>query len=228
MGRMAEITEKAKERYPLEPVPLTLAGRNWTILCTKLIFSLDDEMHYFHVVRLPYGVALWSGSLALADELADRAEELSGKSVLELGAGVGLTGLVAAHLGADVTQTDYHEVALRVCRLNAEVNGIGGLECRLADWLDFGDAKRYDYIIGSEILYDVAVQPALKRIFERNLAPGGHVIVADGLRRPSADFLGALEGEGWRVTATVRRVQRDEETREFGLFDLERVTGGKS
>lgn len=212
----------AKERYPLEPVSLTLAGREWTVLCTKLIFSVDDEMHYFHVVRLPYSVALWSGSIALADEMAERAEELRGKSVLELGAGVGLTGLIAAFLGADVTQTDYHEVALRVCRLNAEANGITGLECRLADWLNFQDTRRYEYIIGSEILYDAAVQPALKRIFERSLVPGGHIIIIDGMRPPSLQFLKTLETEGWRVTGTLRQVQRDEETREFGLFDLQR------
>lgn len=218
--------ENAKERYPLEPVALTLAGREWTILCARLIFSKEDELHYFHVVRLPYGVALWSGSLALADEMAERAEELRGKSVLELGAGVGLGGMVAASFGADVTQTDYHEVALKVCRLNAEANGITqGLDCRLADWLDFQDTRRYDYIIGSEILYDKAVQPALKRIFERNLAPGGHLLVIDGQRQPSWDFLAALEDDGWQVTAALRQVQLGEVVREFGLFDLQRTTG---
>ena len=227
MGRMSEGTEKAKERYPLEPFTLTLAGREWTVLCTKFIFSLDDEMHYFHVVRLPYGVALWSGSLALADELADRAEEIRGKSLLELGTGVGLTGLVAGHLGADVTQTDYHEVALRVCRLNAEVNGVSNTDCRPADWLNFQDTRQYDYILGSEILYDVAVQPALKRIFERNLAPGGHILVIDGLRQPSLNFLKALEAEGWQVSATLRQVQRGDEMREFGLFDLQQPAEGE-
>ncbi len=216
--------ENAKERYPLEPVTLTLAGREWTVLCTKLIFSKEDELHYFHVVRLPYGVALWSGSLALADEMAARADELRGKSVLELGAGVGLAGMVAASCGADVTQTDYHEVALKICRLNAQANGIiQGLDCRMADWLNFQDTRRYDYIIGSEILYDKAVQPALKRIFERNLAPGGHLLVIDGQRQPSLEFLASLEDDGWQVSATLRQVQIANETREFGLFDLQRT-----
>lgn len=216
--------ENAKERYPLEPVTLTLAGRDWTVLCARLILTQQDELHYFHVVRLPYGVALWAGSLALADEMAERAEEIRGKSVLELGAGVGLAGIIAASFGADVVQTDYHEVALKVCRLNARANNIAqGLECRIADWLDFQDARRYDYIIGSEILYDKAVQPALKRIFERNLASGGHLLVIDGQRQPSLDFLAALEDDGWQVSATLRQVQLGDVVREFGLFDLQRT-----
>ena len=76
--------------------------------------------------------------------------------MLELGAGTGLPGIVAAPFGARVVQSDRKEMALAVCRRNGARNdGSGGslITCRLADWTAWHDRTRYDWILGSDILY---------------------------------------------------------------------------
>ncbi len=191
----------SKTRYPLNPYPLALAGREWSVLNTKLIFTRDEELDYFARAKtgLPYGVALWPSCLALAHELASRAENLPNKTLLELGAGVGLPGLVARHLGAEVTQTDFDPMALSVCALNAQVNGIEGIECLQADWREFTAETRYDYIIGSDILYGVPLHPDLWHIFQTGLSPDGHVLIADPSRLGSTDFFDTLAERGWNI-----------------------------
>ena len=70
-----------------------------------------------------YGVARWPAAIALAHQVAARADVFRGGRVLGLGAGMGLPGLAAAALGGRVVQTDRDELALAVCTLNDARNG---------------------------------------------------------------------------------------------------------
>lgn len=81
---------------------LRTAGREWRLLHTGALLTYDDERHFLFEQPdpLPYGVALWPSAIALAHDIAGRAEELHGRSVPELGAGTGIPGIVAASHGA--------------------------------------------------------------------------------------------------------------------------------
>jgi predicted nicotinamide N-methyase len=147
---------------------------------------------------------------------------LAGKRVLELGAGTGLPGIVAASLGARVVQTDKQRLALHVCRLNAQRNGITTIEHREADWTAWTDGARYDFILGSDVLYADGVHAHLRRIFEHNLAPGGTVLIADPFRETSLALLETMEADGWRVTMNRWSVGVEPPPRPVGVFLLSR------
>ncbi|KXS12771.1 hypothetical protein M427DRAFT_59295 [Gonapodya prolifera JEL478] len=70
------------------------------------------------------GLQLWSGALLLADYLLARPELVREKTVLELGAGLGLPSIVAARFcGATrVTATDYGEEVLSLCEQNLKAS----------------------------------------------------------------------------------------------------------
>ncbi|KAI3845628.1 hypothetical protein MKW92_049571 [Papaver armeniacum] len=53
-----------------------------------------------------YGMFVWPCSIVLAEYIWQQRSFFTGKSVLELGAGTSLPGLVAAKVGANVTLTD--------------------------------------------------------------------------------------------------------------------------
>lgn len=208
--------------FPLREYRLRLAGRTWGILHTHAVLTYADEVHFARELRdrLPYGVALWPSAIALAHEVAARADELRGRRVLELGAGTGLPGIVAASFGAQVLQTDRQELALDVCRRNGARNGVAALELRQADWTAWEEAGHFDWIIGSDILYGEGMHPHLRQIFARNLAPGGRVLLADPFRAISLGLLEALEAEGWGVAVSTWGVGEEEAMRKVGLFEL--------
>src|SRR4051812_30689744 len=160
---------------------LRLEPWEWSVTHAGAVLSHEDEQRFLDggPDRLPYGVALWPAGIALAHDLASRASTLRGARVLELGAGTGLPGIVAATIGARVVQSDRHELALDLCRRNGQRNGALPITYRLADWTSWDDSERYDLILGSDILYADRFHPDLRRIFERNLAPSGRALLSD-------------------------------------------------
>ena len=210
--------------FPLHEYRLRLAGREWTILHTGSVLTHDDEQRFLSEerTRLPYGVVLWPAAMALAHEVASRTDAFSGRSVLELGAGTGLPGIVAASLGARVVQTDRQELALSVCKRNGERNDVESVEYRLADWTMWDDTGRYDWILGSDILYSEMMHPHLRRVFESNLTPGGRVLLSDPFRGVSLRLLEALEATGWAITLSKWSVGEDADPRPICVFELTR------
>jgi methyltransferase-like protein 23 len=207
----------------LEEVALSFDGRDYAILHTGAVIDRAAELAFLrgeNTTRRPYGIVLWPSAIALAHELAGRA--VAGKRILELGAGTGLPGIVAAARGARVVQTDRQQLVLHVCKQNAERNGVAGIEHRLADWTAWQDTDRYDLIVGSDILYAAPLHPHLRRIFDANLAPGGTILLADPFRETSVQLLEELEREGWRITLDKWTVGITPPPRPVGVFALTR------
>jgi predicted nicotinamide N-methyase len=210
---------------PLHEYHLRLDGHAWAISHSGAILSEEDEQRYLGEDRsqAPYGLALWPASIALAHELVSRASELRGRRILELGAGTGLPGIVAATYGAHVVQTDRLEEALAVARRNAERNGVRSIEHRLADWAEWTDTTRYDLILGGDVIYAPRLQPFLRTIFDRNLAPDGRLLLGDPFRSASIRLLEAMEQEGWTVQMTKWRLDGQWGERLIGGFECFRA-----
>ena len=193
---------------PLETTRLTIDNRTWQITCVRSRAGLAAAAD--HVEHALYGFLLWEAAVGLARHLTAQAKQLHGKQVLELGAGVGLPGLVARSLGATVRQTDYQADALLLAQWNAQQNGIDGIETFLADWRTWRHPPRYDLILGADILYDATLHFYLEAIFRKNLLPGGRLYLSDPGRPQALDFAVQLEAHGWRIdlqTITVAALQ---------------------
>lgn len=212
---------------PLHEYHLRLDGHAWTIAHSGAVLSEEDEQRLLSEERsqAPYGLALWPAAIALAHELVSRAADLRGRRILELGAGTGLSGIVAATYGADVVQSDRLDAALAVARMNAERNDARSIRHRLADWTAWTDAERYDVILGADVTYAPRLQPFLRTIFDTNLAPGGRLLLADPFRSATVRLLESMEQDGWKVSVTKWVLGGAWGERVIGGYECERIRG---
>src|SRR5438093_521019 len=82
---------------------------------------------------IPYWAEIWTASRAIARRLA-AGPSLDGAAVLDLGCGLGLSGLAACLRGGEVSFADNHPDALDFARRNARAAGLSRTEFFRVDW----------------------------------------------------------------------------------------------
>jgi predicted nicotinamide N-methyase len=150
--------------------------------------AVDDYM--------PYWAYLWPGALLLGEAVA--ALDCSpGTRVLEIGCGLGLSGLVAVSLGLNVRFTDQDRTALRFVEASARANGFvsSSYSTGLLDWRD-PPAERYPLILGADVTYERRLVPLVAGVVAAMLEPGGMALLSDPNRQAAAGLGEALEGLG--------------------------------
>ena len=101
---------------------------------------------------------VWDGAAPMATFLCEHPELVRDKTVVELGAGPGLPGIVAARLGAKrVVLTDLPS-ELELPRLNAACNAVGDVcSAKPCTWGDENAiekiGKKFDVVLCSDVLY---------------------------------------------------------------------------
>jgi predicted nicotinamide N-methyase len=198
-------------RYDTTDVTLTIQNRS--VHMTK-ITDLDvlleevDPVRFTEDERLPYWAELWPSAVALA-RYTVQCLDVSGRQVLELGCGLGLVGVVAALQGARVLCTDYEPEALAFARHNARCNASRGIHFRLVDWRQPALRRRYDYILASDVIYEVRNFGPLVALLQRFLARGGAAIFAEPGRPNAIPFFALLRQRGFRYEKCLYPVEWD-------------------
>jgi predicted nicotinamide N-methyase len=162
--------------------------------------ALIDEDDYARDERLPYWAELWPSAHVLARALA--ARDLAGRSVIELGCGVGLPSVVAALGGARVLATDWYADALAFTAANAAAAGVGtAVDTLLVDWASPPPALAArgpaDLVIGADLLYEERNGGLLAALLPALLPPGGEALIADPRRPHAARLIDPLRAAGW-------------------------------
>ncbi|KAK1273423.1 hypothetical protein QJS04_geneDACA009652 [Acorus gramineus] len=105
-----------------------------------------------------YGMFVWPCSVALAEYVWQQRSRFEGKTVVELGAGTSLPGLVASKVGANVVLTDNADrlEVLDNMRKTCELNK---LDCRIlavtwGEWDEPLFTLVPHIVLGADVLYD--------------------------------------------------------------------------
>ncbi|XP_053452671.1 protein N-lysine methyltransferase METTL21A isoform X1 [Nycticebus coucang] len=109
--------------------------------------------------QLGVAAVVWDAAIVLSTYLEMGGVELRGCSAVELGAGTGLVGIVAALLGAHVTITD-RKVALEFLKSNVQANLPPHIQTKAVikelTWgqnLGSFSPGEFDLILGADIIY---------------------------------------------------------------------------
>lgn len=162
-------------------------------------------------------------SKVLPEVVALNRHLLVGRSVLELGAGCGLVGLVASQTASHVLITDGDLAEVRLIASNAEAYAPnanvraahlawGAAATRRAQEAGtLGCPPVFDVVLAAQVVYVPACIPALVETFAACLAPGGEVwlyneavSVMSSQRECRADLDAALASHGFVVAEGTR------------------------
>ena len=175
-------------------------------------------------LHLPYWAELWDSAAGVAAFL-ERSGILEGNSVLDLGCGMGLSGTVAAALGARVLFADLEPQALLFAKLNSLPHA-SHIRTRCVDWRVDSLAERFDLIIGADILYERKQWEHLEPFWRGHLADHGKVILGEP-GRPTGDlFPKWIEERGWALNIEEQAVLKRE--RPIRLFLMGRTSLAKT
>ena len=190
-----DTVRRLSRKYQLDFEPVNIRGREFYFLHLADIEPLVAGRDIFaNASEFPFWVKIWEASLVMANLMAAMPVR-EGLRVLELGAGLGVAGIVGAATGHHVTITDYEDEIMDFVRVSAEVNGCAAnVHLATLDWLNPSDIGEFDVIIGSEVLFHERFFEPLLACFKRYLKPGGVIYMAHDRRRKSlAPFLRMCE-----------------------------------
>ncbi|XP_062015123.1 uncharacterized protein LOC133731730 [Rosa rugosa] len=124
------------------------------------------------------GQLVWPGAMLLNDYLSKNAEILQGCTVIELGSGVGITGILCSRFCSQVVLTDHNEEVLKILNKNIELHAssdnpeyCAGLAAEKLEWGNSEQisqilqkySRGFDLILGADICFQ---QSSITSLFD--------------------------------------------------------------
>ncbi len=176
-----------------------------TLLDHPATYAAFDQDEY-----LPYWAELWPSALMLGRALAQRSWP-EGLQVLEVGCGLGLSGLVALALGMDVVFSDYDGAALDFAARNARLNGFDQFRTLPLDWRCPPDDLTVPLILAADVIYEARNIVPLINLMATVLTPGGECWLSDPDRPHKLQFQSALQMQGLEFEAMPTSLERSDQ-----------------
>jgi predicted nicotinamide N-methyase len=181
-----------EDSYQTDIVDLAIGERKFQFHTPKYIEPFIDPESPLR--DFPLWAKLWDASLVLAQFMSSQPTAPS-RRILEIGSGLGIVGISAASFGHRITLSDYDLHALAFSRANAMLNHLPDLPVVRLDWNQPDLTGRFDWIIGSEVVYKDEHFPFLRNLFEKVLKPEGEVILVSEIRQIALKFYETLQND---------------------------------
>jgi len=128
-----------------------------------------------------------------------------GRSILDLGCGMGLSGTVAAALGGRVLFADLETPALLFARLNS-LPWRGRVRARRLNWRTDRLGETFNLIVGADILYERAQWEYLEPFWRGHLRAGGNILLGEPGRQTGDLFMPWIRERGWTLDVREEKV----------------------
>lgn len=149
--------------------------------------------------RIPYWAELWPSAIGMGQYLAKHPELVKDKSVLEVGCGLGLAGMVAHGVGGKVILSDYLPAALELAEYNWNQNFEEEAQLLQLDWREAKPEQAADVVLAADVAYEERAFEPLLKAFPILVKKGGKLIISEPNRAIARKFLKSLEGIGFEV-----------------------------
>ena len=179
------------------PVQLTQIGAEKAIYipayeAVKTIYA--DLLALDPATPFPYWAKVWPSAIALHNVLQKHPSLIKDKTVLELGAGIGLPSLLMANEANAIQVSDYNSEAVELLRKNIAHLQLQNVQALQMDWNNLPENIDPEVIILSDVNYDPTQFETLTKLIEKFIHQGSTVILSTPQRIMASPFVQKLEG----------------------------------
>lgn len=171
--------------------------------------------------RIPYWADLWHSAIALGKYLVRENIISPELRVTEIGCGLGLPGIVAGMLGAEVTLTDYLPEPLAFLKRNWGQNLNAPLQTLTMDWREPVENLQTDLLLASDVAYEERFFADLEHAFKKMMKSGGRIILTEPSRQMARGFIENLSNHAdYKLQLTKEDISWDGVTRSVNILDI--------
>ncbi len=188
---MESILETIGQRYKTVFEPVAIDDDHLELLqiddMAAFVENYAASASKMDLKNFPLWAKLWPSSL-LTSYAMKSLPYAPGRTLLELGAGLGLCGLHAAKLGFDTTITDIVQDSMLFAQANVLRNNLQDkARVKRVDFTKDTLDQRFDFIVGSEIVYIEELHRPLIKFILKHLSNAPHAEAMLSLRfRPKS------------------------------------------
>ena len=163
---------------------------------------------------------MWPSAIGLSEFIEANSQFVRGKSIIELGCGLGLPGIVAALCGGNVILTDYLQDALNFAAYNWKLNINSDADIRLLDWRSPEKFNKADVILASDIAYETKAFVPLLKAFKYLLKKDGIILLSEPNRNFAKDFFASIKKSGYTLSEEIKKVVKDDIKYKISVYVL--------
>ncbi|MAT40145.1 MAG: hypothetical protein CL946_11140 [Ectothiorhodospiraceae bacterium] len=213
MNRLTTLLSDFSSQYNVLERRFQINDRTLTIISPADINDLIEKISSKQFIideRLPYWAEVWHSGIALAKTIDSCPALVEGKDILDMGCGLGITGVIAGLYADKVTFADYEPDALIASEINALKNGIvteAAYEC-----LDFRQppGRKWEVVIAADVVYEKRFREPLLKFFSEAVADSGIILITEPNRTVATGFFDdAVEAGFTRKSSTMSAVMNE-------------------
>ena len=140
-------------------------------------------------VSFPYWAKVWPAAIGLCHFLTARPDLIRDAFVLEIAAGLGLPGLLAATRCREVLCTDKEAPAMQLVDASIAENGLVNARTAVLDWSRLPSGLTPDVLLLSDINYEPAVFEELYAMIIHFLGRGTRILISTPQRLMARPFM---------------------------------------
>ncbi|MBQ7617686.1 MAG: methyltransferase domain-containing protein [Desulfovibrio sp.] len=196
MPSLSELLKTIEQTFEVHFEPLKVGEQTFEVLTIDNMRQHLDGLLKKKAIKnplhdLPLWAKVWPSSFVLGWLLSKYAQE--GQSLLELGCGLGITGLLATNYPLKkIVISDVNAEALNFARANVLQNhledrlSVQRLDVNVREKLD--DLPDFDLIIASELLYLKELHRPIIKLLEKKLKEDGTALFCTDFARRQPSF----------------------------------------
>ena len=206
------------------PVQLTQIGAEKAIYipayeAVKAIYA--DLLELDPGTPFPYWAKVWPSAIALLNILQKHPSVIKDRTVLELGAGVGLPSLLMANEAKAIQISDYNSEAVELLRKNIAHLQLQNVQAMQLDWNTIPENITAEVVILSDVNYDPTQFETLTKLIEKFIHQGCTIILSTPQRIMASPFV--LELASYIVAEYLELVDENGVTKEISILVLSKT-----